>query len=76
MAKHISHRQCKRLKFCSIVKESLSNFIPILYSESFMLCKKAVYNGLSLELNTPFEFQLRILLVALSFFNSKVSSFG
>ena len=41
-----------------------------------MLCKKAVYNGLSLELNTPFEFQLRALSVALSFFNSKVSSFG
>ena len=25
-----------------------------------MLCKEAVYNGLSLELNTPFDFQLTI----------------
>ena len=24
-----------------------------------MLCKKAVYNGLSLELYTPFDFQLK-----------------
>ena len=40
-------------------KGSLSNFIPILYSESFMLYKKEVYNGLSLELNTPLDFQLR-----------------
>ena len=34
----------------------LSNFIPILFPESFMLVKKAVYNGLSLELYTPFDF--------------------
>ena len=45
--------------FASTAKGSLSNFIHILYSKSLMLCKKAVYNGLSLELNTPFHFQLR-----------------
>ena len=39
-----------------------------------MLCKKAVYNGLSLELNAPFDFQLRTESVPLSFFNSKASS--
>ena len=41
-----------------------------------MLCKKAVYNDLSLELNTPFDFQLRTRLIPLSFFNCKVSSVG
>ena len=55
-------------------KRSLSNFIPVLYLESFMLFKKAGYNGLSLELYTPFDFQLRTLSVTLSFFNSKTSS--
>ena len=32
-----------------------------------MLCKKAVYNGLSLELYTPFDFQLRTYPVPLFF---------
>ena len=41
-----------------------------------MLCKKAVYDGLSLELFTPFEFQLRTQSISLSFFNSNVSSVG
>ena len=41
-----------------------------------MLYKKAVYNGLSLDLYTPFDFQLRTSLVPLSFFNSKASSVG
>ena len=45
--------------FCSIAKGSLFHFVPILYSESFTLFKEAVYNGLSLELNTPSNFQLR-----------------
>ena len=45
--------------FCSTAKGYLSNFISILYSESFMLCRKGVYNGLSLEFNTPFDFKLR-----------------
>ena len=45
--------------FCSTAKGSSSNFIPILYLESFVLSKKAVYNGLSLGLHTPFDFQLR-----------------
>ena len=49
-----------KLSLCSTAKRSLSNFIPNLYSECFMLCKKAVYNGLSLKLNIPFDFQLRI----------------
>ena len=39
-----------------------------------MLCNKAVYNGLSLEVNTPFDFQLRAKPVLLSFLNSKASS--
>ena len=41
-----------------------------------MLCGKAVYNGLNLELNTPFDFQLRTQLLHLSFFNSIASSVG
>ena len=39
-----------------------------------MLLKEVVYNGLSLELNTPCDFQLRTQSVP--FFNSKVSSVG
>ena len=53
--------------FCSTTKRSLSNFIPTLYPESLRLCKKAVYYGLNLEVNTPFDFQLRTLPVLLSF---------
>ena len=53
----------KHLHFCSsncfTLLVSLSIFIPILYAERFMLCKKALYNGLSLELYTSFDFQLR-----------------
>ena len=64
LAKHVDHRQCKRLQFGQIIfrstaKGSLSNFIPILYWKMFMLCTKAVYKDLSLELNIPFAFQLR-----------------
>ena len=51
-----------------------------IYSHSifgtFMLFKKAVYNGLSLELYTPFEFQLRTQLVPICFSSSNVSSVG
>ena len=39
-----------------------------------MLLKKAVYNGLSLELSTPFDFRLRTKSVPLSFCYSKVSN--
>ena len=46
--------------FSSTAKGSLSNFAPILYSESFMLFKAAVFKDLSLELSTPFDFQLRL----------------
>ena len=73
MAKQQNHRQCKHLQFwssnCFAVQRSLlkdlyqisfSAPIFILYPEGFMLCKKAVYNGLSLELYTPFDFKLRI----------------
>ena len=45
--------------FCSTAKGSLSDFSPILYSENIMLFEKRIYNGFSLELNTPFDFQLR-----------------
>ena len=31
----------------------------MLYPESFMRYRKAVYNGLKLELDTPFDFELR-----------------
>ena len=68
---HLIHRQCKHLQFWSsncfflTAKGPLSNFIPILYSERFILCKKVVYNDLSLELNTSFDFQLRTLSVRL-----------
>ena len=43
--------------FCFPTKTLLSNCIPTLYPESFTLCKKAVYNGASLELYTHFDFQ-------------------
>ena len=32
-----------------------------------MLCKKAVYNGLGLDVYIPFDFQLRIYSMPLSF---------
>ena len=41
---------------CSTAEGSLSNVIPVLYPESFVLCKKAVYNDLHLELYPPFNF--------------------
>ena len=44
--------------FCSTAKRFLLNFIPILKTESFVLSKKAVDNGLSLEICTPFDFQV------------------
>ena len=55
LAQYIKHSQCKRLQFWSTncffftANGSPLNFIPVLYPESFMLCKKAVYDGLSLE---------------------------
>ena len=61
---------------CSTAKVSLSNYSPIIYPESFPLCKKAVYNGLSLELYTLFDFQIRRYSISLSSFNLKVSSVG
>ena len=45
-----------KLLLCYKAKGYLSNFIPNLHSDSFVLCEKAVYNGLSLELDTPFDF--------------------
>ena len=41
-----------------------------------MLFKKVGNNSLSLELNNPFDFQLRTQSVSLSFVNSNVSSVG
>ena len=38
----------------------LEKFIPILELKNFLLCKRAVYNSLSLELQTPFNLQLKI----------------
>ena len=66
----------KKLFSTKVVKVSLSNFIPFLYLESFMLCKKIVFKGLGLELNTHFDFQLRTESVPLSVLNSNVSSVG
>ena len=45
--------------FCSPAKGSLSNYIPCLYQESFVLIKKALCNGVSLEVYAHFNFQLR-----------------
>ena len=39
-----------------------------------MLCKKAVYNGLSLEVYALFDFQLRTQSVLLFLFNSSVTT--
>ena len=44
--------------FSSTAKGFLSDVLPVLYAESFTICKK-VYDSLSLEVNTPFHFQLR-----------------
>ena len=41
-----------------------------------MVSKKAVYNGLSLNVYTPFDFQLQTKPVPLSFFNPNVSNVG
>ena len=41
-----------------------------------MLCKKALYDYLSLELNTQFDSKLRTESLLFSFFNSKTSSVG
>ena len=35
----------------------LLNSVPIAYSESVMLCKNAVFDRATLELNTAFDFQ-------------------
>ena len=63
---HINHRQCKRFKilvkqfFCSTAKGSFSNFLLSFCPDSFMLCKKAVYDNLSPELYTrSFSFELK-----------------
>ena len=45
--------------FYSTAKGSLTVFITTLYPETFMLYKKAVHSGLSLEVYNPFDFQLR-----------------
>ena len=75
MTKHIDHTPCKHLQFFSsnwffsTPKGCLSIFFPILYPESFMLCKETVYNGLNLRLYTPFDFKLKIQSAPLYFFN-------
>ena len=51
--------------------KNLYQILFLFYKESFMLFKKAVNNGLTLELNTPFDFQLISNFV---FFNFKASS--
>ena len=64
MTKHLNHRQCKHLQLCSSncfalqLKVFLSNFVHILYPESFMLCSEAVHK-LSLHLYTSSDFKLR-----------------
>ena len=71
MAKHLNQRQCEHLEFwfCFTAKGSFPAFIPILYPESFMLCKNAVYNDLSSDVYTLCGFQLRTQSVPLFFFN-------
>ena len=52
----LSHRQCKLLQFwpnnCFVLQQNdLYQILFSFYIQSFMLGKKAVYNGLSLELD-------------------------
>ena len=47
-----------------MAKGSLSNFISVVYAEGFMSCKKEVFNGLSLVLDTI----IRLLLDYYVFF--------
>ena len=53
--------------FSSTYKWSLTSFIHTLYPKSFILCKKAVYNSLSLKVYSPYDFQLRTQKVPLIF---------
>lgn len=52
--------------FCSTTRTLLSNFIIILYPESFIRCNRAVYNGVSLEVYTPSDFNPTTKTVPLS----------
>ena len=60
----LNHRQSKHFQFwlrnCFVIqlKDPYQILFP-LYTESFMLCKKAAHNGLSLEVYTPFDSQLK-----------------
>ena len=53
--------------FSSTHKWSLTNFIQTLYPKGFLLCKKAVYNSLSLNLYSPYDFELKTQKVPLIF---------
>ena len=62
LASNLNHRQCNNLEFwlhnfCSRAKVVLLNCISILNSKSFTLRKKALHNGLNLDLNNLFDFQ-------------------
>ena len=59
---------------CSTAEGSILNFIPVLYPERFMLCKKAVNNGLSQQVYIPFSFQLRIQWMPLFSFSTNLIS--
>ena len=62
--------------FHSRTKALLLNCIPILYPKRIMFCKKAVYNGICLEVYTTFDFQAITYSVPLSSFNSDVLNAG
>ena len=53
--------------FSSTHKWSLTNFIQTLYPKGFLLCKKAVYNSLSLNVYSPYDFELKTQKVPLIF---------
>ena len=53
--------------FSSTYKWSLTNFIHTLYPKGFLLCKKAVYNSLSLKVYGPYDFELKTQKVPLIF---------
>ena len=58
--------------FRSRTKTLLLNFIPILYPKRIMFYKRGVYNEISLEVYTTFDFQPITCSVTFSSFNSNV----
>ena len=71
LANNLNHIRCKHLQVllckCCTTKGVLLNCIPIFF-QSMLLSKKSLFDPISLELYTPFNFQLIIYSVLVSFY--------